>query len=85
VVTTSQGNEGVGARPEKEIIVADSPEEFARRTVELLEDGHRRKSVSKKGLDFVRLKYGWEQIIGRLETVYEECLSSSKLISRREL
>lgn len=77
VVTTSQGNEGVGARPEKEIIVADDPAEFAQRTVELLKDGHRRKAVGQKGLDFVRRNFGWDQIIGRLETVYQECLSFS--------
>jgi glycosyltransferase involved in cell wall biosynthesis len=76
VVTTSQGNEGVGAGPEEEIIVADSPEEFARRTVELLEDGGRRQSLSERGLEFVRLNHGWDQIIHRLESVYEDCLSS---------
>ena len=76
VVTTSQGNEGVGAAPEEELIVADSPEEFARRTIELLEDGRRRQCLSERGLEFVRRNHGWDQIIRRLESVYEDCLSS---------
>lgn len=75
VVTSSQGNEGIGASPEEEIIVADDPEEFAQRTVELLKDRNQRESISKKGLDFVRRNFSWEQIMGRLETIYEECLS----------
>jgi glycosyltransferase involved in cell wall biosynthesis len=74
VVTTSQGNEGVGATPGKEIIIADDPEEFAQRTVELLRDGHRRESISKKGIDFVRRNYSWEQIMDRLEAIYQACL-----------
>lgn len=75
VITTSAGNEGIGARPEKEIIVADSPEDFAERTIELLQDGHRRKIISQNGIDFVRCKFSWEQIIRKLESVYLGCLS----------
>jgi glycosyltransferase involved in cell wall biosynthesis len=77
VVTTSQGNEGVGATPGKEIIIADDPEQFAQRTVELLRDGHRRESISRKGIDFVRRNYSWERIMDRLENIYQTCLHRS--------
>ncbi|MHC4637945.1 MAG: glycosyltransferase family 4 protein [Planctomycetota bacterium] len=76
VVSTSQGNEGVGARAEEEIILADDPVEFAERTVELLRDGRRRKLIGQKGLEFVRRNFGWDKIIEHLETVYQEILSS---------
>jgi len=75
VVTSSQGNEGIGARPEKEIIVADSPNDFAERTVELLQDGYLRKTISQRGLDFLRSNFSWEQNIEKLEKIYQECLS----------
>jgi glycosyltransferase involved in cell wall biosynthesis len=76
VVTTSQGNEGVGATHDKEIIIADDPEKFAQRTVELICNGQYRQSVGQKGLDFVRRNFSWDQIIKRLESVYQDCLSS---------
>jgi glycosyltransferase involved in cell wall biosynthesis len=77
VITTSQGNGGIGAREEEEIIVADDPEEFAQRTVELLQNGHQRKAMGQRGMDFVRRNFDWNQIIKRLETVYEECIAFS--------
>ncbi len=75
VITTSAGNEGIEAIPDEEIVVADSAEEFARRTVELLGDGKRRQYIRNKGLEFVRKKFGWEETIWKLETIYHDCLS----------
>jgi glycosyltransferase involved in cell wall biosynthesis len=76
VITTSLGNEGISARKEEEILVADTPEEFAQRTIELLQDEHLRKKISHNGLDFVRRNFSWEGVIGRLENIYQECLFS---------
>lgn len=76
VITTSGGNEGIGATPNKEIIIADNTEDFARYTVELLEDGDRRRSIGLGGLEYVRRNFGWEEIIRRLESLYKGCLSS---------
>ena len=75
VITTSAGNEGIGATPDEEIIVTDNAEEFARRTVELLGDKKRRQYIRSKGLEFVRKKFGWEETIWKLETIYHDCLS----------
>jgi glycosyltransferase involved in cell wall biosynthesis len=76
VITTSLGNEGISARKEEEVLVADTPEEFAQRTIELLQDGNLRKKISHNGLDFVRRHFSWEGIIARLENIYQECLFS---------
>lgn len=78
VVTTSAGNEGIRARPEEEIIVADTPEDFARRTIELLRNGSLRNAIGQRGLDFVRRNFNWDQIIEKLEKVYQECLGESR-------
>lgn len=74
VITTSQGNEGIGAAPDTEICVADGPEAFAERTVELIKNNDLRKTISQNALDFVRKNFSWEQTIDRLEAVYEECV-----------
>jgi glycosyltransferase involved in cell wall biosynthesis len=74
VITTSQGNEGICAAPAKEIFVADTPETFAERTVELIKNSELRKTISRNAIQFVRNNFGWEQTIKRLEAVYHECL-----------
>ena len=78
VVTTSQGNEGVGALPDKEVIVADDAGTFARRTVELLCDGAKRKAIGTGGRRFVNSTYNWNAIINRLENTYRECVSAGR-------
>jgi len=74
VVTTTQGNEGICATHNKEILVADAPEVFANYTIELIKDSGLRKTISEGGVSFVRNNFGWDQIIDRLEVVYNECL-----------
>jgi glycosyltransferase involved in cell wall biosynthesis len=75
VITTSDGHEGIGAKHDEEIIVADGPGEFARRTVELLQDGQKRKTIGMNGLDFIRRNHCWDEIIGKLENIFQESLS----------
>ncbi len=75
VVTTSDGNEGIGARANEEIMVADNPEEFADRTIELLQNGHLRKTISERGFNFVKHNFDWEKVIAKLERIYQGCLS----------
>ncbi len=74
VITTTGGNEGIAATPDKEIIIADEADVFAGRSIELLEDKDRRKSIGAAGMEYVRQNFEWNHIIGRLETVYRECL-----------
>lgn len=77
VITTTGGNEGIAATPDKEIIIADEADVFAGRSIELLEDKDRRKSIGAAGLEYVRQNFAWSQIIERLENLYKECLSFS--------
>jgi len=72
VVTTSIGNEGIEATPERDLLVADDPDEFARRVVELLRDPERRRQIGQNGRAFVQTQHSWESIIARLERVYAE-------------
>lgn len=83
VITTTSGNEGIAATPDEEIIIADEADAFARRTIEMLEDEDRRRSIGAAGLEFVRQNFGWSQIIERLEAIYQECLSSPKITNRK--
>jgi len=74
VVTTPFGNEGIEATPDQEICVADSPEEFAEKTIELLTNDNLWHMIAKNGRDFVRGRYNWKDVVQGLETVYHSLM-----------
>jgi len=71
VVTTSYGNEGVAAMPERDLLVADDPEAFATQVMRFLTDSELAGKVASNGRDFVRKNYGLEAVIRRIEEVYK--------------
>lgn len=73
-VTTSVGNESIGAQPEEELRVADSPPEFARKVVELLRDGNLWHKLSLQGREFIERNYNWPVISSTLERAYREIM-----------
>jgi len=75
VVSTSIGCEGLDLTPEKDIVIADAPREFARRTVDLLRSRGLRLALSQNGRQKVEKKYSWRQIVADLELTYERIVS----------
>lgn len=73
VVTTPEGNAGIGAKPGEDILIASTDEEFADHTIGLLKDGPRRAAIGRSGLAFVRRRFGWDESIRKLERVYKLC------------
>jgi len=82
VVTTSIANEGIGAVPGQDLIVADEPVEFARRVVELLRDPNQRQHIGQNGWRFVEEKFSWRSIIERLECIYDKMLTKNSRTAR---
>lgn len=70
VVTTSIGNEGIGAAPGKHLLVGDTAEEIARNVIRLIEDERLRADLGQAGQDFIRKNYGYEKWVGQLEEGY---------------
>jgi glycosyltransferase involved in cell wall biosynthesis len=75
VVTTSIGNEGIGATPERDLLIADEPDEFAKQVVRLLRDPLRRQRIGQSGGRFVAKMFGWKGIIDHLENIYDEMVN----------
>jgi len=72
VVSTSVGAEGLETSHGENIIIADNPQDFANKTVDLLRDLKLRKKIIQGGRRLVESKYSWEACIQKLETVYKE-------------
>jgi len=72
VVTTSIGNEGIEAVPEEDVLVADTPQEFARKVIKVLKDRQLWKQLSFNGNKFVKDGFSQEKVWGIIEKAYRE-------------
>lgn len=75
-VTTTYGNEGIGAEPGKDILVADSQGDFAAAVIRLLTDQEFARRVAENGQRFVRQKFTPDSAANKLEMVYRELIRS---------
>ena len=62
VVSTTVGCEGIEVTPRVDILVADSPQEFADACIELLRSEAKGRSIGEAGRRLVAQKYRWQQI-----------------------
>jgi glycosyltransferase involved in cell wall biosynthesis len=75
VVTTSLGQEGIEVVKGRDLLVADSPEEIAKVTVEVLSNPKEYKRLSENGRKQVAKTYDWPVIAKALEKVYRAAVS----------
>jgi sugar transferase (PEP-CTERM/EpsH1 system associated) len=71
IVSTALGCEGFDLVPDQELVVADTPSEFAAAVLALLRDPERRALLGRAGRRFAGSRYDWRVIVPRLERVYE--------------
>lgn len=71
VVTTTVGLEGIDACPGTDVMVADSPEDFARSVIDLLQDKELQQQLSTNGRRLVEEKYDWQVVLEKLDTIYK--------------
>ena len=75
VVISSVGIRGIDVTPEENIIIADDPEEFAERVVELLNDEALRKRIGTNARKLMEKKYSWEKMSDMLNDVLLEVVN----------
>jgi glycosyltransferase involved in cell wall biosynthesis len=76
IVSTSLGCEGYPLTSGRELVIADTPQQFAHYVSELLGDARRREELGRAGRRFVEERYDWRAIVPRLERIYEGELST---------
>jgi len=79
VVTTSIGCEGLDVVDGESALVADEPEAFACRVIELLHSDRLRRKLMRTGSELVREKYDWRIVHKRLDEAYCEVLRSARI------
>ena len=67
IVTTRLGAEGIAAAHERELLLADEPEAFARQVVRLLKDAQLQSRLSKAGRELAARDHDNDRLAKRLE------------------
>jgi glycosyltransferase involved in cell wall biosynthesis len=70
VVSTTVGAEGVPVRSERELLLADSPAEFAHAVLRLLRDSALCLRISTAARQMVTERFDWRVVLSDLERVY---------------
>jgi glycosyltransferase involved in cell wall biosynthesis len=71
VVTTTVGLEGIHGTPDQDVLVADTPVEFADRTIELLGNPSLQEKLSTNGRELAMSKYDWQAVLSAMRPIYE--------------
>lgn len=74
MVSTSIGCEGLDVRPDEHLLVADTPERFAERTVMLLEDRNHRLALGNAARNLVERCYSWGTVGKQLMNAYHSAM-----------
>jgi len=68
-ITSPLANSALEAKPEKEILIGNNPEEFANHIVRLLENKEFADNLAEQGYKFVHDNYNWESATKKLEEI----------------
>lgn len=74
VVATAAANEGIGAAPGRDLVVADRAEDFAHAVAGLLADPARAEALGAAGRAFVTANWTWEAHFYNLEAAFLDAM-----------
>ena len=66
-ITSSLANNALGAKPGEQILVADTPEQYARHIIDLLQNESKAKQIAMNGYQFVVDSFNWQSTTAILE------------------
>ncbi len=84
VVTTSVGCEGIDAVHGRDMVVADTPKEFAEGVKKVLQNASFREELAVNARSVVERNYDWKRIADTLNDVYSEITAASTVSQRGE-
>jgi glycosyltransferase involved in cell wall biosynthesis len=76
IISTTIGAEGIEAQNRKELLLADTPEQFVAQTEWLLEDRQRAKALGQQAQKLAHARYSWEKLVREIEMFYLEQLEN---------
>lgn len=77
VVVTAQAAEALDAIPDRDLLIAESAQEFASAALRLLDNADFRAALSHNGRAYVEQKHNWQDVCERLIAIYQRAISMS--------
>jgi len=77
IVAYTEALDGLTVEHGRHVLVARSPEEFARHVVDLLADQDRRRELGRAARAWALEHVGWEAVLDEYDRLYEELLAGS--------
>ena len=71
-ITSTLANNAVGAKPGSEILIGNTPEDYAEHIIRLLNDPAERERLSHNGLNFVQAHFDWDRAAAQLDRMIEQ-------------
>jgi polysaccharide biosynthesis protein PslH len=71
IVTTRIGIEGIDVEPERDALIADTPEEFERQIARVFDDADLRARLAQNARALAERRYSWDSIVQVLLDSYE--------------
>ncbi len=72
VVTTTYGNEGIGAVPGRDLLIGDDPSSFAASVVKLLRDPASAQEIGRNGQAFAKKNFSLDAVMAGIESAYRD-------------
>lgn len=70
-ITSPLANQALNANPGEEILVGETPQEYAAHIINLLDNEHLASEIAEKGHLFVVKNYSWEAETAKIEKLIE--------------
>jgi glycosyltransferase involved in cell wall biosynthesis len=70
IVSTTVGAEGIRYRDGENILIADSPREFAQAVIKVLEDHNLSRKLRENGRRWVEEQYNWREVYPAWDEIY---------------
>lgn len=67
VISTTSANEGINAKHQRDLLIADDPVKFADAVTQVLENPDLSQSLACQARVFVEKHFGWEQNLGQVD------------------
>jgi glycosyltransferase involved in cell wall biosynthesis len=78
VVSTRVGAEGLGLEAGRDLVVVEGVEQMAPALIEAIRDPQRVRNMADSGRRLVLERYDWEALAGKLEGVWERCVTAGR-------
>ncbi len=75
-VTSTLANNALGANPNEQILVADTPEQYVKCIIELLQDETKARNIAINGYKFAINNFNWKNSTNKLEELFRKKLGT---------